>query len=110
MVRPASVVLEKNSLDELRRQLTEPERTLMLSQRGPLAAEPFSSFPTSRETRFDSQPFRLLLLRRLRLPLPLTTCCCRCGRLLDIFGHHRAACATIGVLGRRGFAEKQGEE
>ena len=69
-----------------------------------MAAEPFSSFPTSRETRFDSQPFRLLLLRRLRLPLPLSACRCRCGRLLDVFGHHRAACATVRVLGRRGFA------
>ena len=53
--RPTSVLLEKNSLDELRRQLTEPERVLMLSQGGPMAAEPFSSFPTSRETRF-AQP------------------------------------------------------
>ena len=97
--RPASAVLEKNSLDELRRQLTEPERGLMLSQ-----GEPFSSFPTTRETRFDSQPFRPLLLRRLRFPLPLAACRCRCGRLLDVFGHHRAAFATVGVLGRRGFA------
>ena len=69
-----------------------------------MAAEPFSSFSTSRETRFDSQPFRFLLLRRLRLPSPLTTCRCQCGRLLDVFGHHRAACATVGVSGRRGFA------
>ena len=68
-----------------------------------MAGEPFSSFPTTRETRFDSQPFRFLLLRRLRLPLPLTACRCRCGRLMDVFGHHRAACATGGVLGRRGF-------
>ena len=28
---------------------------------------------------------------------------CRCGRQLDMFGHHRAACAMAGVLGRRGF-------
>ena len=28
---------------------------------------------------------------------------CRCGRQLDKFGHHRAACAVAGVLGRRGF-------
>ena len=101
---PASAVLERNSLDELRRQLTEPERALILSQGGPMAGEPFSSFPTTRETRFDSQPFRLLLLRRLRLPLPPTVRRCRCGRLLEVFGHHRAACATVGVLGRRGFA------
>ena len=24
---------------------------------------------------------------------------CRCGRQLDMFGHHRAACAVAGVLG-----------
>ena len=29
---------------------------------------------------------------------------CRCGRQLDVFGHHRAACAQAEVLGRRGFA------
>ena len=97
--RSASVVLEKNSLDELRRQLTEPERALMLSQGGPMSAEPFSSFPTSRETRFDSQPFRLLLL-----PSSVASDFLLLPMLLDVFGHHRAACATVGVLGRRGFA------
>ena len=111
--RPASVVLEKNSLDELRRQLMEPERALMLSQGGPMAAEPFPIFPTSRETRFDSQPSRLLLLRRLRLPLPLTACRCRCGRLLDVFGHQShsvrhsrsvgEAWVSIGVSRRKGL-------
>ena len=44
------------------------------------------------------------MLRRLRFPLPLTARRCRCGRLLDSYGHHRAACARVGVLGRRGFA------
>ena len=102
--RPASAVLEKHSLDELQRHITERERALMLSQGGPMAGEPFSSFPTTRERRFDFQPFRFFLLRRLRLPLPLTARRCQCGRLLDVFGHHRAACATVGVLGRRGFA------
>ena len=29
---------------------------------------------------------------------------CRCGHPLDICGHHCAACAAAGVLGRRGFA------
>ena len=29
---------------------------------------------------------------------------CRCGRPLDSFGHHCAACSRAGVLGRRGFA------
>ena len=47
---------------------------------------------------------RLLLCRRLRLPMPLSSRTCRCGRLLDVLGHHWAACAEAGVLGRRGFA------
>ena len=34
----------------------------------------------------------------------LTLRSCRCGRPLDAFGHHRAACSKSGVLGRRGFA------
>ena len=46
----------------------------------------------------------LLLLRRLRLPLPLIVRSCRCGQPLDSCGHHRAACAQAGVLGRRGWA------
>ena len=44
------------------------------------------------------------LFRHLRLPLPLTGRNCRCGQPLDSSGHHRAACARAGVLGRRGFA------
>ena len=44
------------------------------------------------------------MLRRLRLPLPLSVRSCRCGRLLDTLGHHRAAWATTGVLGLRGWA------
>ena len=36
-------------------------------------------------------------------PIPcLTQRTCRCGRLLDSLGHHRAACSTVGVLGRSG--------
>ena len=42
--------------------------------------------------------------RRLWLPIPPSDRDCRCGLPLDPRGHHRAACATAGVLGRRGFA------
>ena len=45
---------------------------------------------------------RVFLLCRLLLPSP-TLRTCWCGRQLDVFGH-RAACAKLGVLGRRGFA------
>ena len=54
-------------------------------------------------TTFDPQPFRVLMLRRIHLPLPLSISNCRCGRPLDSLGHHRAACAVAGVLGRMGF-------
>ena len=44
------------------------------------------------------------LLRRLLLPPPSSSRSCRCGRPLNSSGHHRAACAVAGVLGRRAFA------
>ena len=56
-----------------------------------------------RTTSENGQPFRILLCRRLHLPLPLTLRPCRCGRQLDMFGHHRAACPEVGVLERRGY-------
>ena len=59
---------------------------------------------TCSEKTIPSHLFRVVLLRRLRQSLPLSERSCRCGRLLDAFGHHRAACARMGMLGRRGFA------
>ena len=55
-------------------------------------------------TRLEPQLFRVLLIRHLRLPLHLTVRSCGCGQPLDSCGHHRAACAQAGVLGRRGWA------
>ena len=63
-----------------------------------------SATPTSILTRIEPHLFCIVLLRRLRQPLPLSARSCRCGRLLDVRGHHRAACARAGVLGQRGFA------
>ena len=65
---------------------------------------PFACFPTSALSRFDSSQLRVLLVCRLWLPLPPSSRNCRCGRLLDVLGNHRAACAEAGVLGRRGYA------
>ena len=101
----ASSAIEKHHHDNtFWPQLTEPAQAMMRSQRGPMASVPFVSFPIDRTSRFDPAPFRTLLLRRFRLPLPLSVRKCRCGRPLDALGHHRAACATAGVLGRRGWA------
>ena len=69
-----------------------------------MSGVPFSCCPVSPTSRFSSQEFRVFLLRRLWLPLPLSVHSCRCGRPLDAFGHHRAACATVGVLGRQGIS------
>ena len=44
----------------------------------------------------------MLLLRRLRLPLPLTAAYCRCRRRQDALGDHLAACPRSGVLRARG--------
>ena len=73
-------------------------------QAGPGAGLSLSTCPTCRVTSLESDVFRITLLRRLQLPLPLTVRTCRCGRRLDACGHHRAACARVGVLGRRGYA------
>ena len=83
--------------------LADDQAALLRSQAGPMASAAFIAIPSMKETRIDPQPFRLLFLRRLRLPLPLQARSCRCGRPLDVLGHHRAACANAGVLGRRGW-------
>ena len=83
--------------------LTDTAKALMHSQHGPLASAPFTTVPTTRMTRFEAQLFRVILCRRLHLPLLLSSRTCRCGRQLDSFGHHRATCAEAGVLGKRRF-------
>ena len=71
-------------------RLAEDDRSLLRSQSGPLAGMSFSTVPA----RIDSQAFRVLLLRL--------------AQDADVasfwYGHHRTSCATVGVLGRRGFA------
>ena len=62
----------------------------------------FTVLPTSTLTTVPSAELRVLLLRRLHLPIPVVTRRCRCRGELDDRGHHRAACSTCGVLRRRG--------
>ena len=50
----ASEKLERDHFSTVRPTLTEPEQAMVLSQGGPLSAEPFVCVPTSRETRFHS--------------------------------------------------------
>ena len=113
----ASRMVESSFLEALRPTLSDAECALLRSQGGPLASARFVSFPMSRFARLEPQVLRVLFLRRLRLPIPLTARACRCGRPLDALGHHRSACAVAGTLQRQsltlfvfidlGLAQKQ---
>ena len=46
--------------------------SMVRSQSGPLSSVSFTAMPIHRVSKLDSEPFRVLLLRRLRLPLPFT--------------------------------------
>ena len=98
--------VERQFRSRLMERMAEHEQALLRSQSGPMVGMALTASPSSFSTRIDPHLFRVVLLRRLRLPLTLSVRQCRCGRFLDSFGHHRAACARAGVLGRRGFAVK----
>ena len=100
----ASSRVERRHREFFLSRLSENEQATLRSQSGPLAGAALMATPSHDATRIDPHLFRVLLLRRLHLPLPFVSRTCRCGRPLDSFGHHRAACSRAGVLGRRGFA------
>ena len=100
----ASSLVEENFKNVVLDRMSDSARASLRSQGGSGAGLPFTTCPTCLVTRLEPHVFRILLLRRLRLPLPFTVRSCRCGLPLDSCGHHRAACAQAGVLGRRGWA------
>ena len=73
------------------------DQALLRSQSGPFAGMVLSAAQTNVLSMISPQLFRVLLLWRFRLPLPLCSRACRCGRSLDCFGRHRAACSRAGV-------------
>ena len=81
--------------------LDSASRTLLLSQSGPGASCALTVTPCGPDLAIPNEEFRVLLLRRLRLALPLTPRLCRCGGALDALGDHRSACAQCGVLAHR---------
>ena len=74
--------------------LTLASRALLLSQAGPHSARAITVAPTHEAVSIPNAQFRILLLRRLRLPRSLAPCTCSCRGRLDAFGDHRAACAA----------------
>ena len=75
---------------------------MLESQSGPFASKVFTTVPYTAHFTYPNHLFRVLLLRRLRLPLPLTARACRCRRALNPLGDHRAACPRSGALRSRG--------
>ena len=72
-------------------------------KQGPLPAGLSPLCHNSRHILPFTHIFRLLMLRRLRLPLPLSKRTCRCRRNVDQLGDHRADCCRTGVLRTRGI-------
>ena len=81
--------------NELQAATPPASQALLQSQAGPFASRAFTTIPYSTEFEYPSHLFRILLLRRLRLHLPLSARSCRCRRPLD-------PCAQSGVLRARG--------
>ena len=82
--------------------LDPASRALLLSQAGPGGSRAITALPTAPELRMPSDCMRVVLLQRLRLPLPHVPRHCRCGGILDALGDHQAACPVACVLGLRG--------
>jgi hypothetical protein len=85
----------------LQPQVRRAIKPLMRSQSGPFAGRAFTVLPTSELTIIPAAELRILFLRRLHLPLPLSIRQCSCGNQLDEYGDHRCACSTCGVLRTR---------
>ena len=93
--------------NELQAVISPASQALLQSQAGPFANRAFTTIPYTTEFEYPSHLFRILLLRRVCLHLPLSARFCRCRRPLDPLGDHRAACAQSGVLrARRGPLER----
>ena len=74
---------------------------LLRSQSGRGSGAHLTTLPVDEARTLKPHHLRLILLRRLRLQLPLDVRRCKCGGLLDTLGDHRAACSTVGKLAQR---------
>ena len=81
--RAAGAAIEQHEFEVLYDILDPAERALLLSQAGTHASRAFTTAPTTPAFSLDNAHFRIILLRRLRLPLGLAPATCRCGGALD---------------------------
>ena len=68
----ASSLVEAKFRETLFSRLSDQEQGLIRSQAGPGAGSALTALPTGSETTIPSHLFRIVLLRRLRQPLPLS--------------------------------------
>ena len=97
----AGAAVDKRALEMLFADLDNASRALLLSQSGEGASCVLPTVRSCPEFDVPNNEYRVVLPRRLRLPLPLTPQRCRCGGRLDALGDHRSACAQVGVLAHR---------
>ena len=77
-------------------------RAHLRSHSGCNAGAALAHAPTSKEYTIPPQLFRVLLLERLQLPLPVTEATCEgCHSALDVRGRHGAACTLSGRVKKR---------
>ena len=98
--RAAVAACDERALETHLPHLTPASRALLLSQAGLHSGRALTVLPTSAAVALPEH-LLVLLLRRLRLPLPLAPRTCHCRGRLDPVGDHRSACATSGALASR---------
>ena len=101
----ASAAIDQAYSTAVRSALDPASQALLDSQSGSQKkTKTFTLLPTSPDLVLESAHFRVLLLRRFRLPLPHMPARCRCHRSLDPLGDHRAACPRSGAPAVKGVA------
>ena len=95
--RSASFALDAAFAASLTGRLDPSSIALLDSQSGPFAAKVLTALPTSPELRLEPASYRVMLLRRLRLQLPLVPAFCPCRRRLDALGGPTRASRRSGL-------------
>ena len=98
--RPATRTVDEFCFRSIPRELDPPAAALPDSQAGTFAARILTARPTSPELSRIPSHFRVLLLCRFQLRLPLTAAYCRCRRRQDELGDDLAAGTRSGVCCR----------
>ena len=81
---------------------TAARQAHLTSHYGRNAGAALAFAPTALEFTIAPYLFRVLVLERLHLPLPITEAVCEgCGAPVDIRGHHRAASMRTGRMKKR---------